>query len=248
MSRINATLPPQVAVLLRGALQHELIRACEDAPAARPESLTRAGWRLVLSRLDAAFHGLDVIGWEEPDEQRPVTIALDRTMIDALETDTEHWEWASEQQETESAEGRARAARHLAAIEEFLASLPERPAPLMIPIAAIPLVRECAQEGIPTVAEAINGTELDLRECSRRLNAIADLLDAIGWSEDEEPTEVVDATEHASVVMEMAEPLLETLKTAVSDAQDDDAKRAKAESELRLLSEVYAQASDAPGG
>jgi hypothetical protein len=62
MSKINATLPPQVAVLLRGALQHELIRACEDAPEARPESLTRAGWRPVLSRLDAAFHGLDVIG------------------------------------------------------------------------------------------------------------------------------------------------------------------------------------------
>ena len=42
MSKTHATLPPQVAKLLRAALRYELIRVCEDAPEAAPESLSRA--------------------------------------------------------------------------------------------------------------------------------------------------------------------------------------------------------------
>jgi hypothetical protein len=48
-------------------------------------------------------------------------------------------------------------------------------------------------------------------------------------SKDEEPTDDVDATAHASVVKEVTPSLMDTLKTAVSEADEDDAERAKAE-------------------
>jgi hypothetical protein len=244
MSKTTATLSAQVAVLLRGALHTELARACEDAPQIRPESVARAAWTPVLRRINAAFRSLDVIGWGEPEEQQPVTITLDREMIEALEMDADHWGWASEQVRTESAEGRERAAEHAAAIERFLASLAERPVSLMIPMAAMPLVRECAHEGIPTLSEAIErGT--DLRECCRRLSAICDLLDVIGWSENEEPSEDVDATEHASTVKELTPPIMETLRTAVAELDHGDPKKPKVEAELRLLSQLHTQASEA---
>ncbi|HEX5308968.1 MAG TPA: hypothetical protein VFW38_07800 [Solirubrobacteraceae bacterium] len=243
MSKITVTVPAQVAVLLRGALHMELIRACEDAPGAKPESVTRACWTPVLSRMGAAFRGLDLIGWDEPEEQQPVTIALDRTMIEALETDAEMLDWLSEQEKSESAEGRARAARRAATIERFLASLSERraAATLMIPTAALPLIRECAYEGIPMVSEAID-RGVDPRECSRRLDAISDMLDAIDWSEDEQPTEDVDAAEHAGTVKEVAPAIMATLTTAVRELDDGDPEKPKNEDELRLLSELYAQA------
>ena len=115
-----------------------------------------------------------------------MTVTLDATMIQALEADADHWVWISEQVQTETAAGRQRAAGHAAAIARFLASLGERPAPLTIPTAAVPLVRECVHEGIPTVAEAVD-TGRDLRESCRRLNAICDLLDVIGWSRTKNP-------------------------------------------------------------
>lgn len=43
-----------------------------------------------------------------------------RCAEDHLERDAELWGWLSEQERTESAEGRARAAEHAAAIERFL--------------------------------------------------------------------------------------------------------------------------------
>jgi hypothetical protein len=46
------------------------------------------------------------------------------------------------------------------------------------------------------------------------------------------------------VVEEVAPPVLDTLKTAVSDAEHDDAERAKAESELQLLTKLYTQACE----
>lgn len=79
----------------------------------------------MLRRLATAVRGLDLIGWEEPDEQLPVTIALDATMIGALASDADHFGWAAEEA-PESAEGRARAARNASAIESFLASLAQR--------------------------------------------------------------------------------------------------------------------------
>jgi hypothetical protein len=120
---ICATMPAQVAVLLRGALYAELERACEDAPATTHASKTRAGWTPVLRRINNAFDALSVLGWNEPAEQQPVTIALDAALIEVLEADVEHWEWTSEQQRIESAEGRARAAQYAAAINRFLAAL-----------------------------------------------------------------------------------------------------------------------------
>ncbi|HTU78523.1 MAG TPA: hypothetical protein VMF09_07170 [Solirubrobacteraceae bacterium] len=88
---------------------------------------------------------------------------------------------------------------------------------------------------------------MDLRESGRRLTAICDLLDVIGWSNDEEPTGDVDATAHASVVKDVTPPLIDTLNATVREADDDYAERAKAESELRLLTPVHTQACEAIG-
>jgi hypothetical protein len=125
-TRITTTMPAPVAVLLRGALYAELMRACEDAPGTMPESQTRAGWTPVLRRIDSAVDGLSALGWVEPSEQEPVTIVLGTALVEILEADAEQWAWLSEQERTESAEGRARAAEHAATIERFLASI--RPA------------------------------------------------------------------------------------------------------------------------
>jgi hypothetical protein len=229
------TLTPQIAVLLRGALYTQLQHACADAPATSPESRTREGWTPVMRRIKGAVAGLDVIGWDEPERQEPVAITLAPRMIETLEADADRWSWLSEQVRTESVPGRERAAQHAATIERFLAGLPERPAPLVIPTAAIPLVRECAYEGIPAVTEAIDRTGLDLREGIRRLTAISDLLDAMT-----EPTGDVDATEYANAVAEVAPPVLENLKTAVRELDGGDPERLEAEDELCLLIPLHA--------
>jgi hypothetical protein len=77
----------------------------------------------VLRRINNAFDGLSALGWNEPAEQQPLTVTLDAALIEVLEADAEHWEWTSEQQRIESAEGRARAAQFAAAINRFLAAL-----------------------------------------------------------------------------------------------------------------------------
>ena len=156
--RITTTMPGEVAVLLRGALYAELGRACEDAPATVPECKARAGWTPVLSHINSTLAGLSAIGWVEPDEQEPVTIALDAGLIEVLEADAEQWEWASEQERIESAEGRARAARHTTTINRLLESLSEGPAQsrLMIPASAFSLLREGAEDALCDVAQAID--------------------------------------------------------------------------------------------
>ena len=50
MSRITATVPALVVVLLRGALYTDLQRTCEDTPATSPEYKTRAGVRYLGHR------------------------------------------------------------------------------------------------------------------------------------------------------------------------------------------------------
>jgi hypothetical protein len=242
MSKPTATLSPQLAALLRGALYTDMQRACEDAPATSPATSTREAWLPILSRLNADANGLDLIGWDEPDEPKPVTITLDAAMILALEADADHWVWTSEQTRIETADGRRRAAEHAAAIEQFLISLSERPTPLMISTAAIPLVRECAREGIPMVCETIERPSGDLCECARRLVALSDLLDLIGWDEGEEPNEDVDATAHAGTLTEIAPALLETLTQNISEYDDNDPEKTKDEKELGFLTEIYTQA------
>jgi len=114
----------------------------------------------------------------------------------------------------------------------------------MIPKAAVPLIRECAHEGIPTVSEAIEGTRVDLREGAPRLTALSDLLDLIGWGRGEEPDGDVDATEHAHTLTEVTPPLLETLAQNVGEYDDDDPEKAKSEKELDFLTEIDAQACE----
>ena len=180
---VTATMPGDVVELLRGALYADLERACEDVPSTEPK--TRASWTGVLRRIEQARRALDVIGWASPSEQQPLTLAIDAAMIEALERDAEGWEWASEQEKIESAEGRARAAALAATIERFLASLAERPAPttLLIPVSAFALVREGIFDCVEDVSSAIDSTH-DWRRCSRDLSDLSDLLDLIGWESD----------------------------------------------------------------
>jgi hypothetical protein len=116
-------IPADVVVLLRGALYTELSRACEDAPCGMPEAHTRAGWDDVLARIDGARTALDVLGWDAPTTQQDVGVELDRAMIDALEYDIDLWEWLSEQDRTETPEGRRRAAAKANTSNRFLASV-----------------------------------------------------------------------------------------------------------------------------
>jgi hypothetical protein len=88
----------------------------------------------------------------------------------------------------------------------------------MIPKVAVPLIRECAREGIPMVSEAIEDSSVDLRECARRLSALSDLFDLIGWSSGEEADADVDATDHAHTLTEVTPALLDTLTSNVRRA------------------------------
>jgi hypothetical protein len=109
-SKTTTILPPQITTLLRRALYTEFQRTSENAPTAGPESCTRAGWMPVVGRINATARALDAIGWDEPDEQEPLVITLDTTMIGALEAEADQWDWVSEQTRIESAEGSACAA------------------------------------------------------------------------------------------------------------------------------------------
>jgi PHD/YefM family antitoxin component YafN of YafNO toxin-antitoxin module len=239
-------MPADVVVELRGALYAELGRACEDAPGGMPESKTRAGWTPVMQRVDAALGGLDMIGWAEPGEQQPLTVTLDAELIEVLEVDAEQWEWTSKQETLESAEGRARAAKRAASIQQFLASLAERPAQisLTIPVPALGVVREGAFDALTRVSEAID-SGVDPRECRQRLTAVCDLLDLIGWCPEDEPTADVDATEQTRVVAELTAEMVPILTTAVNDRHPGNPERAAAEQELCLMRKLQAEASGA---
>jgi hypothetical protein len=232
-ARITTTMPAEVVVLLRGALYAELMRACEDAPGVMPEYKTRAGWMPVLNRLNSAASGLGALGWSEPAEQEPLKVSLDAALIEVLEADAEQWEWLSEQDKLETAEGRARAAGYAATIECFLASLSERlaPARLLVPVSAFSLLREGAEDVFSDVSQAID-EGANLRECCRRLSAICDVLDLIGWSDKDEPAADVDATRDARTVAELAAQMVSTLMNAVSDLDDADRSKATTEAEL----------------
>ena len=236
-------------MLLRGSLYAELMRACEDAPGVMPEYKTRAGWTPVLARVSSAAGGLSAIGWSEPDEQQPLTISLDAALIEVLEADAEQWEWLSEHDKLETAEGRARAAGHAATIEQFLSSLSGRPAPaqLMVPVSAFSLLREGAEDAFSDVSQAID-EGANLRECCQRLGAICDLLDLIGWSDEDEPAADVDATRDARMVAELAAQMMPTLARAVGDLDDADPSKATAEAELCLTRRLLVAAGGASDG
>jgi CTP synthase (UTP-ammonia lyase) len=118
-----ARIPADVVLMLREALYTELARACEDAPVTMPQAHTHSGWADVLARIDGASKALDVIGWDAPTRQQDVEVELDATMIDALEADIDLWEWLAEQNRTETAKGRRRAATKATTIKRFLASI-----------------------------------------------------------------------------------------------------------------------------
>jgi hypothetical protein len=248
-ARITTTMPAEVVTQLRGALYAELGRVCEDAPVVRPKSHTRTGWTPTMRRLNGALSGLNMIGWATPAEQRSLTIELDAALIEVLEADAEQWEWVSEQDKLETAEGRARAAEHAATIERFLASLSERPEPatLLIPASLLGPVREGADDALTVVSQEIDHG-VDPRECCRRLSAICDLLDLIDGSGDDEPASDVDATGHARTVAELAALMLPILTTTVGDLDDADPSKAGAETELQLMRQLHTEASRATDG
>ncbi len=244
---VTATMPGDVVELLRGALYADLERACEDMPSTEPK--IRASWAGVLRRIEQARRALDVIGWASAAEQQPLTLAIDTTMIEALERDAEGWEWASEQEKLESAEGRARAAALAATIECFLASLAERPAPttLLIPVSAFALVREGIFDCVEDVSSAIDSTH-DWRRCSRDLSDLCDLLDLIRWESDGEPESDVDAAGQAGALAKATEAMLPVLARAAGDLADGDAEKATIEDQLKLMRELHAAASRAAAG
>jgi hypothetical protein len=240
---VAATMPGDVVELLRGGLYADLERACEDVPSTEPK--VRASWAGVLRRIEQARRALDVIGWASPSEQQPLTLAVDAAMIEALERDAEGWEWASEQEHLESAEGRARAAALAATIERFLGSLAERPAPttLLIPVSAFVLVREGIFDCVEDVSSAIDSTH-DWRRCGRELSDLCDLLDLIGWEGDSEPERDVDASGQAGALAKATEAMLPVLTRAAGDA-DGDAEKATIEGQLELMGELHTSASRA---
>jgi hypothetical protein len=242
---VAATMPGEVVELLRGGLYAELERACEDVPSTEPK--IRASWAGVLRRIEQARRALDVIGWASPSEQQPLTLAIDAVMIEALERDAAGWEWASEQQTIESAEGRARAAAHAAAIERFLGGLAERPTAttLLIPVSAFGLVREGVLDCVTDVSSAIDSTHA-WRRCSRDLSDLCELLDLIGWESDSERESDVDASGQAGALAKATEAMLPVLTRAAADA-DGDAEQATVEGQLELMGELYASASRAVG-
>jgi hypothetical protein len=238
---VTATMPGDVVELLRGALYADLERACEDMPSTEPK--TRASWAGVLRRLEQARRALDVIGWASPSEQQPLTLAVDAAMIEALKKDAEQWEWASEQETIESAEGRAWAAT----IERFLRSLTERPAPttLLIPVSAFALVREGILDCVTDVSSAIDSTH-DWRRCSRDLSDLCELLDLIGWASDSEPESDVDASGQAGALAKATEAILPVLTRAATDLADGDAAaKVTTEDRLELMRELNTSASRA---
>jgi hypothetical protein len=165
-----------------------------------------------------------VIDWASPSEQQPLTLAVDAAIIEALERDAEQWEWASEQETIESAEGRAWAATQAATIERFLMSLVERPAPttLLIPVSAFALVREGIFDCVADVSSAIDSTH-DWRRCSQDLSDLCELLDLIGWASDSEPESDVDASAQASALVKATEAMQPVLTRAAIDLADGDA-------------------------
>lgn len=122
-SMARTRIPADVLLLLREALYTEFARACEDAPVTMPEVYTHSGWAEVLARIDGAHKALDVLGWDTLTPPRDVEIELDATMIDALEAEIDLWEWLAEQDRTETAEGRRRAATKATTVKRFLASI-----------------------------------------------------------------------------------------------------------------------------
>ena len=92
------------------------------------------------------------------------------------------------------------------------------------------------------MAEDIDRVEVDLWDCARRLIALKDLLDLIGWSEDEGTADNVDATAHARTLTEVAPPLLETMNRHVREYDDDDTDKPKTEKELGFLRVIDASA------
>jgi hypothetical protein len=105
-------------------------------------------------------------------------LALDRAMIEALEADLDHWQWTAQADERlETVEGRRHAALTAGLIERFLTGLPQTPVTLMIPSSLVGCVAAGAEVVMHDILQAIDHGA-DLRECARRLTAVAGLLDA----------------------------------------------------------------------
>lgn len=113
--------------------------------------------------------------------------------------------------------------------------------------ALVPLLREGAGAVSRDIAEAID-TGDDLTGCRDRLTGVCDLLDEIGWS-DEDPT--VDTQlvvgEHGSTLTAVVDLMLGVLAHQAGDLADDDPAKPEREDELRLLRQFDAQLRQAGG-
>lgn len=244
MSNITTHVPAGIARLLREALYAQLGRAFEDAPGG-PQERTREGWADLLARVEGIRAALDALGWATP-EQEPVTLALDRAMIEALEADLDHWQWTAQAEHLETVEGRQQAARTAELIERFLTGLPRRPVTLMVPSSLVGCVAEGAEVVMHDIAQAIDHGA-DLRECARRLTAVAGLLDAITQGEAGAVVEL-DVSEHGETLRRAVAMMLPTLEQGMADTRDGDPAKPEREHELRLMRQLAAQVIHATGG
>jgi hypothetical protein len=119
--------------------------------------------------------------------------------------------------------------------------------PVRIPAALLPCLREGALTLARDVAEAIDHGD-DLRECTDRLRAIYELLDAIDAST-AGGSAALAMGDHVQTVAQAVAIMLPLMTSAVSDLKSaDPARLAVATDELRLMRELAARVSHARSG
>jgi len=248
-------VPADVAEQLRSALYADLARAGNDLDTAC--STTEPGdVASPVGKLRRLFAVLDDIGWSK-EPPTPEALTIDgrhlQVVVDTLEADQEGWEWTAEHPQLEDLPGRERAKTIAEIIERFLNTLPTSPATLMIPPTLLVRVREGAY-GL--VAAASEDFDQSARACvepepeSRpKLEAAWGLLDAIGWSDEQDTEAIIELPliEHGATLLAAVEDILPLMAGWLDELDPADERRAERADELRLLRQLHAQVRRAVG-
>jgi len=248
-------VPADVAEQLRSALYADLARAGNDLDTAC--STTEPGdVASPVGKLRRLFAVLDDIGWSK-EPPTPEALTIDgrhlQVVVDTLEADQEGWEWTAEHPQLEDLPGRERAKTIAEIIERFLNTLPTSPATLMIPPTLLVRVREgayglvaAASEDIDQSARACVEPEPESRP---KLEAAWGLLDAIGWSDEQDTEAIIELPliEHGATLLAAVEDILPLMAGWLDELDPADERRAERADELRLLRQLHAQVRRAVG-
>jgi len=248
-------VPADVAEQLRSALYADLARAGNDLDTAC--STTEPGdVASPVGKLRRLFAVLDDIGWSK-EPPTPEALTIDgrhlQVVVDTLEADQEGWEWTAEHTQLEDLPGRERAKTIAEIIERFLNTLPTSPATLMIPPTLLVRVREgayglvaAASEDIDQSARACVEPEPESRP---KLEAAWGLLDAIGWSDEQDTEAIIELPliEHGATLLAAVEDILPLMAGWLDELDPADERRAERADELRLLRQLHAQVRRAVG-